>query len=201
MSTYILEETSKGIQTVAIEDHMYNNRKIFMTEPITSQTSTNLIKQLMYLEEADPEAGIELYISSPGGEVIAGLVICDFIKHMKAPVTTICIGIAASMGAMIFLHGRKRKMMPHSKIMLHDPSFGSVDIGGQKPMQLMEDVKGLMDVRKMLAEIISEQTGMSVKRVYTITKKDTYFSAKEAVKCGIATEIMYEENEEDPERG
>ena len=190
MNTNIIEETARGLEIVSIEDHMYNERKIFMCEPVTSQSSANLIKQLMYLDHKDTGEEIELYISSPGGEVTAGLVICDFINTMKSPVTTICIGMAASMGAVIFMHGKKRKMLPHSQILIHDPSFGSMDMGGQKPMQLMEQVNDLMKVRKTLGEIIAKQTGMKLQSVYAKTKKDSVLSAEEAVECGIATEIV-----------
>ncbi len=190
MSTHIIEETSRGLQAISIEDHMYNDRKIFMCEPVTSQSSADIIKQLMYLDQHDPGREIEIYISSPGGEVTAGLVICDFINQMKSPVTTICIGMAASMGAIIFMHGTKRKMLPHSQILIHDPSFGSMDMGGQKPMQLMEQVNDLMKVRKTLGKIIAKQTGMTLQSVYAKTKKDSVFSAEEAVESGIATEII-----------
>ena len=190
MNTFILKETSSGINPVSIEAKMCADRKLFMTEPVTTESSADLIKQLMYLEEEAPGMDIDLYISSPGGEVTAGLVVCDFISQMESPVNTICIGMAASMGAMIFMHGAKRKMMPHSKILIHDPSFGSLDVGGQKPMQLMEQVDGLMKVREELAQLIADRTGMDIDTVYEKTKKDTVLSAEEALECGIATEIV-----------
>ena len=194
MKPNIITESSYGLNAVRIEDYMYQNRIIFMTEPVTTQTSAELIKQLMYLEQTEPGKEIKIYISSPGGEVTAGLVICDFINHMKSPVTTICIGMASSMGAIIFMHGKKRLMMPHSEIMIHDPTFGSADMGGQKPKQLMEQVEGLMKIRKILAQIISEKTGMTINEVYDKTKKDTFFDAKEALENGIATGIIEDSN-------
>ncbi len=190
MRVRIIEETVRGIELMPIEDQMFRSRKIFMTEPVTMDSAGELLKQLMYLEESDPGKEIELYISSPGGEVTCGLTVCDYIRQMKSPVTTICIGLAASMGSILFLAGEKRRMYPHSKIMIHDPSYARADMSGQKPGEIKEHLNGLMATRRVLAGIIAERTGMTLKQVYARTKKDTYFTAEEALKLGIATEII-----------
>lgn len=187
----ILEETARGIQSYAIEDMMLKNREIFLTSAINDQSAVDTIKQLMYLDHksADP---VTIYINSPGGSVISGMAIYDYIRLMRSPVTTVCVGTAASMGAILFLSGSRRMMLPHSKVMIHDPYFGGTAMAGQKPLELKEKLNDLMETRKMLAEVIVEQTGMSKRQVLNFTKKDTFFDAKEALKVGIATEILGE---------
>ena len=187
----ILEETSRGIQSYAIEDMMLKNREIFLTSAINDQSAVDTIKQLMYLDHksADP---VTIYINSPGGSVISGMAIYDYIRLMRSPVTTVCVGTAASMGAILFLSGSRRMMLPHSKVMIHDPYFGGTAMADQKPLELKEKLNDLMETRKMLAEVIVEQTGMSKRQVLNFTKKDTFFDAKEALKVGIATEILGE---------
>ena len=187
----ILEETSRGIQSYAIEDMMLKNREIFLTSAINDQSAVDTIKQMMYLDRksADP---VTIYINSPGGSVISGMAIYDYIRLMRSPVTTVCVGTAASMGAILFLSGSRRMMLPHSKVMIHDPYFGGTAMAGQKPLELKEKLNDLMETRKMLAEVIVEQTGMSKRQVLNFTKKDTFFDAKEALKVGIATEILGE---------
>ena len=187
----ILEETSRGIQSYAIEDMMLKNREIFLTSAINDQSAVDTIKQLMYLDHksADP---VTIYINSPGGSVISGMAIYDYIRLMRSPVTTVCVGTAASMGAILFLSGSRRMMQPHSKVMVHVPYFGGTAMAGQKPLELKEKLNDLMETRKMLAEVIVEQTGMSKRQVLNFTKKDTFFDAKEALKVGIATEILGE---------
>ena len=187
----ILEETSRGIQSYAIEDMMLKNREIFLTSAINDQSAVDTIKQLMYLDHksADP---VTIYINSPGGSVISGMAIYDYIRLMRSPVTTVCVGTAASMGAILVLSGTRRMMLPHSKVMIHAPYFGGPARAGQKPLELKEKLNDLMETRKMLAEVIVEQTGMSKRQVLNFTKKDTFFDAKEALKVGIATEILGE---------
>lgn len=194
----ILEETSRGTQAIRIEDDLLRNRDIFLTTEINSKTSSDLLKQLIYLDKEDTDKPITLYISSPGGEVTAGLAVFDYIRMMKSKVNTVCIGTAASMGAILFLAGEERKMLPHTKIMIHDPSYGNASIGGMKPLEIKGRLDSLMKSRQILADIIAERTGMSIKRVYAKTRTDTFLDAKEAVKLGIATGIIEREvNNED----
>lgn len=186
----ILEETSRGIQAIGIEDSLLKTREIFITTEINSDSSADLLKQLIYLERADEEKPITLYISSPGGEVTSGLAVYDYIRMMKSKVITVCIGTAASMGAILFLAGDERKMLPHTKIMIHDPSYGNASMGGMKPLEIRDRLDGLMQSRKILAEIIAERSGMNLKKVYEKTRRDSFLNAKEAIKIGIATEIL-----------
>lgn len=186
----ILEETSRGTQTIGIEDDLLRKREIFLTSDVNSESASDLLKQLIYLERVGEGAPITLYISSPGGEVTSGLAVYDYIRMMKSKVTTVCIGMAASMGAVLFLAGEERKMLPHTKIMIHDPSYGNTSMHGMKPLEIRNKLDSLMKSRKTLAEIIAERSGMTLKQVYAKTKKDYFLDAEEAVKSGIATEIL-----------
>ena len=190
MTPNILEETSRGLQSFTIGDAMLKKREIFLTGEINSDSAVETIKQLMYLDHQSAEP-VTIYISSPGGSVVSGMAIYDYIRLMNSPVSTVCIGTAASMGAILFLAGSSRKMLPHSKIMIHDPYYsGSMGMAAQKPLELKEKLNDLMETRKMLADVIAEQTGMSKQQVLNFTKKDTFFDAERALKVGIATEIL-----------
>ncbi|MGN0554151.1 MAG: ATP-dependent Clp protease proteolytic subunit, partial [Oscillospiraceae bacterium] len=149
-----------------------------------------LIKQLMYLERQDSESEVTIYINSPGGEVISGLAVYDYIGMMRAPVRTVCIGTAASMGAILFLAGAKRQMLPHTRLMIHDPSYSHNDIGGRKPHEIQHELDKLNETREALARIISEKTGRSIDEIYKVTADDTFYSAQEAIYFGLATEIL-----------
>ena len=186
----ILEETSRGIQSFSIGDLMLRNREIFLAGNIDDFFAVETIKQLMYLDHKSNEP-VTLYINSLGGSVMSGMAVYDYIRLMKSPITTVCAGTAASMGAILFLSGSRRLMLPHSKVMIHDPYFsGSSAIVGQKPLELKEKLDDLMETRKILAEVIVEQTGMSKQQVLNFTKKDTFFNARQALKVGIATDIL-----------
>lgn len=190
MQPNILKETVRGIQPVTIEDEMLCHRKVFLTETVNRKTAEELLKQLMYLEREEPGEPVTLYVNSPGGEVISGLSVYDYIGVMKSPVNTVCIGSAASMGAILFLAGEERSMLKNSEIMIHDPSFAAGDIGGKKPLEIQEKLDKLMAVRDKLAEIIAERTGMTKEQVCRRTESDTYLNAQEALECGIATKII-----------
>lgn len=186
----ILKETVRGIDCIRLEDEFLKDREVFLTEEVNAQTSNELIKQLMYLERQDSESEVTIYINSPGGEVISGLAVYDFIGMMKAPVRTVCIGTAASMGAILFLAGAKRQMLTHTRLMIHDPSYSHNDIGGRKPHEIQHELDKLNETREALARIISEKTGRSIDEIYKVTADDTFYSAQEAIDFGLATEIL-----------
>lgn len=186
----VIKETVRGIECIRMDDEFLSNREIFLTAQIDPETSGELIKQLMYLERQDNSKEVTIYISSPGGEVISGLAVFDIITMMKAPVRTVCIGTAASMGAILFLAGQKREMLPHTQLMIHDPSYCHNDIGGRKPHEIQHELDKLNEVRKSLAGIISDKTGKSLREIYKLTANDTFFSAQEAVEYGLATKIL-----------
>lgn len=195
----ILRETVRGLESVSIEDEMLRNRKIFLVDEVDTKSSNELIKKLMYLEQEDRDREITLYINSPGGEVISGLAVYDYIRIMEAPVNTVCIGTAASMGAVLFLAGKERKMLKHTRLMIHDPSYGCGELKGRKSHEIQHELNELNKVRKILAGIISERTGKSIKEIYKVTAKDTYYSAEEAVRFGLATKIITNAKELDKE--
>lgn len=186
----VIIETVRGFEIIPIEADLLNNREIFFAESINADSSNELIKKLMYLEHEDNTREITLYINSPGGEVISGLAVYDYIGLMKSPVRTVCIGMAASMGAILFLAGNRREMLPHTRLMIHDPSYGHNDIGGRKPHEIQREVDKLMETRESLASIIAEKTNKPKELIYAITMEDTYYSAEEAVNFGLATGIV-----------
>lgn len=186
----ILKETVRGTDCIKIEDKLLSRREIFLTEEVNAETSNELIKQLMYLERQDSGKEINLYINSPGGEVISGLAVYDLISLMKSPVRTVCTGTAASMAAILFLAGEKREMLPHTRLMIHDPSFSGSSIGGKKSHELRHELEKLDEVREALAKIIAEKTGRPLEEIYDVTSDDTFYSAEEAITFGLATGIM-----------
>ncbi len=186
----ILKETVRGTDCIKIEDELLSRREIFLTDEVNAETSNELIKQLMYLERQDSGKEITLYINSPGGEVISGLAVYDLISLMKSPVRTVCTGTAASMGAILFLAGEKREMLPHTRLMIHDPSFGGGSIDGKKSHELRHELEKLDEVRAALAKIIAEKTGRPLEEIYDVTSDDTFYSVEEAITFGLATGIM-----------
>ena len=190
----IIKETVRGIDIVDLEDELLQSREIFLTGGVDANTTNELIKQLMYLEREDDEAEITLYINSPGGEVTSGLGVYDYMTLMKAPIRTVSIGTAASMGALLFLAGDKRQMLPHTRIMIHDPSYSNADMSGKKPHEIQHELDKLNETRQIIAQIISEKTGKTLEEVYEVTANDTYYNAEEALKFGLATEIIDSES-------
>ncbi len=185
----IIRESSHGFQTLSVDHILLTSRRVFFTDEVDSESCNTLLKSLIALNEEDPDAEIKLFINSPGGEVYSGMAVIDYIRLMSAPLTTICVGTAASMGALLFLSGNKRVMTEHSQIMIHDPALSGGSLGGKKPHELEKIAKDLKKVRDITAELISEVTGKSMKEVLKVTKDDTYFNAEEAVDFGLATEI------------
>ena len=185
----ILKETVRGTELIPLEDMLLEESEVFLVGEITPDTSNNLIQKLMYLDSKDL-GEITLYINSPGGEVISGLAVYDYIKIMKSPVRTVTIGDAASMGAIIFLAGEKREMLPHTRILIHDPSYGHLDVSGKKPHEIQRGVDSLNKVRETLADIIADKTGKDIDEIYKITAEDNYFTAEEAIDFGLATSIL-----------
>ena len=190
----IIKETVRGIDIVDLEDELLQSREIFLTGGVDANTTNELIKQLMYLEREDDEAEITLYINSPGGAVTSGLAVYDYMTLMKAPIRTVSIGTAASMGALLFLAGDKRQMLPHTRIMIHDPSYSNADMSGKKPHEIQHELDKLNETRQIIAQIISEKTGKTLEEVYEVTANDTYYNAEEALKFGLATEIIDSES-------
>lgn len=192
MNNYLTKESAEGFREVSVESMLLTKRKIFLTEEVNESTCKTLIQQLLYFNSEDPGAEIVLYINSPGGTVYDGLAVYDLMRMMSAPLRTVCIGTAASMGAIFFLAGDKRQMLPHSRVMIHDPALSGGSMAGQKPHQLQQFVDTLNECREINCNIIAERTGHSIVEIYEKTKNDTFFKADEALEFGLATEIVKE---------
>lgn len=186
----LVKESVRGMELLTPEDLLFTNREIFLTTEVDNDTANNLMKQLMILEKLDNTKEIILYINSPGGEVVSGLAVYDYIQLMKAPVRTVCIGTAASMGAILFLAGQNREMLAHTRLMIHDPAYGGGDMAGKKPHELQMYVDKLKQSQEIIAGIIAEKTGKTMEEIYEKTREDSYFNAKEAIEYGLATGIV-----------
>ena len=182
----VISTTANGTAVYPILDALLSNRKLLLTEQVDAESMNTLLQELMYLEQTEPGKEITLFINSPGGECLSGLAVADYIKMMKSPVRTVCTGTAASMGAILFLCGKKREMLAHTKVMIHDPSTQSA-FNGMKPHEIEEQLSKLREMQDVLCDIISDVTGKPSKNIRRITKKDSFFGLKEAVKFGIAT--------------
>ncbi|MBQ9277804.1 MAG: ATP-dependent Clp protease proteolytic subunit [Lachnospiraceae bacterium] len=187
----IIQENSNRNEYFTVEDYMFNNRELVLDDDVNPHTMTSLINQVRYLDKISPGEEITLYINSPGGEVTSGLVLYDVLRLVKSPIRTVCIGTAASMGAILFLAGDKRCMTIHSQIMIHDPA---VRMGNapSKALSVQETLDSLMKTREELARIIADRTHKPIRSIYAKTKGDAYFNAKEALEFGLATEIVDE---------
>lgn len=185
---HILRESSEGISRIPIQDILLERRQVECIGNITEDTVAVISQQLRYLSIENPDKQITLYINSTGGEVNSGLALYDVMKAIKCPIRTVCIGIAASMAAVLFLSGDTREILPHSKVMIHDPLIAG-GIGGSA-LSVDAVAKNLMEVRQTIANIISKHTGKSLEEVLAQTASDTYFNAEEAVAWGLADCII-----------
>ena len=184
----VIRETSRGIEAVNTVSELFSNRRIvFVTGRIDDEAAEDIITSLLYLESQSEEKKVKVIINSPGGEVRSGLAIYDAIRLMSAPVITVCTGTAASMGAVIFAAGDKRIMLPHSEIMIHDPSYGSLNVDHMKPHEIQERVDSLKKTGDELIKILMERTGRTEEEIREKTREDSYFAPKEAIEFGLAT--------------
>ena len=186
----ILKESQGGFSAVNISDELYANRDVFIHAEIDAQVVSAILLQLMYLEKQDKCLPINIYINSPGGSVVDGMVLYDFIRMMKSPINTICTGRACSMGAIIYLAGDNRYVFPHSEIMIHDASFGRAEFSGLKPDEIQEKTDELLETTKMLRKVVAERTGQSLKSVTERMKKDSFFKAEESIQYGLSTAVV-----------
>ncbi|MBQ9277983.1 MAG: ATP-dependent Clp protease proteolytic subunit [Lachnospiraceae bacterium] len=184
----LIKETEKGYSTQSADDILFTNRRLFIDREISSEYVDEIITALMVLSISGDEE-ITLFINTPGGEVLSGLALYDYILGMNVPVRTVCVGGAYSMGAIIFLAGDKREMLPHTRIMIHDPAYSSNNIGGKKPHEILKQVDKLMESRESLAKIIAERTDRDIEEIYKLTMEDSYFNVDEAIEFGIATGV------------
>ena len=187
---YLIKESAHGYTPITLETELLNNqRKIFLTEEINTQSAISVIKQLMVLDSSDDPSPIKLYISSPGGSVADGLAIVDALKFCKK-VDTYCVGLSSSMAAVIFSCGRKRYMYPSSKLMIHDPLINET---GGNALQLKSISDRLLEHRETIGKLLARSTGKSLEEIYELTAKDTYINAADCVKNHFADEIINSE--------
>ena len=184
----VIENTGRGERAYDIYSRLLKERIIFLGTAIDDQVANNIMAQLIFLEYEDPEKDITLYINSPGGYVSAGLGIYDTIQHIKPDVSTICLGSAVSMGAILLAAGTagKRYGLPNSRVMLHQPSGGA---GGQSS-DIQIHAKEIVRTREQLNGIIAKHTGNTKKEVGKKTDRDFFLSADEALKFGVIDEIF-----------
>jgi ATP-dependent Clp protease protease subunit len=186
---HILIETSEGTTAHSLQDELFQDRQIELVGEVTSESAYAIMLQLRYLQKAGPAAPITLYINSPGGEVSSGLALYDVMQAVKCPVRTVCLGTAASMAAILFAGGDKRGILPHGKVMIHDPLTTGV---GGSALTIDSLSRNLMQTRQITAGILARHTGRSLDGIYACTAKDTYFNAQEAIDFGLADFIMEE---------
>lgn len=187
----IIEETSLGIQRFDIRDAMLASRELELSGPVDSESVAVIIRGILYLQKVDPTAPITLFINSPGGEVSSGLALYDVMQATSCPIRTVCLGLAASMAALLFIAGDTRDMLPHSRVMIHDPLIGGAGVGGSA-LSVKARADDLMRIRDITAQVIAEHTGMPLERVFELTARDTYFEAEEAVAAHLADRVIRE---------
>ena len=185
---YVIEQTPRGERSYDIYSRLLNARIIFLGEEINSVSANLVVAQLLHLESQDAEKDISLYINSPGGEVYSGLAILDTMNFIKPQVSTICVGMAASMAAVLLSAGAKGKRfcLPHSKVMIHQPSGGAQ--GQQTEIEIVaEEIK---KTRRELNQILSDASGQPIEKVQADTERDNYLTAAEALDYGLIDRIV-----------
>ena len=185
---YVIEQTSRGERSYDIYSRLLKERIIFLGEEVNDTSASIIVAQLLFLEAEDPSKDIHLYINSPGGSVSAGFAIYDTMKYIKCDVSTICIGMAASMGAFLLAGGTKGKRfaLPNSEIMIHQPSGG---VRGQAT-EIKIVAENILKTKKKLNEILAANTGRSIEEIERDTERDNYMSAEEAKAYGLIDEIL-----------
>lgn len=185
---YVIEQTSRGERSYDIYSRLLKDRIIFLGEEVTDVSASVIVAQLLFLEAEDPDKDIHLYINSPGGSVSAGLAIYDTMQYIKCDIETICIGMAASMGAFLLSGGTKGKRfaLPNSEIMIHQPSGGAR--GQATEIQIVAE--NILKTKKKLNEILAANTGRSYEEIARDTERDNYMTAQEAKEYGLIDEIL-----------
>lgn len=185
---YVIEQTSRGERSYDIYSRLLNDRIIFLGEEVTDLTASLVVAQLLFLEAEDPGKDIQLYINSPGGSVSAGMAIYDTMQYIKCDVSTICLGMAASMGAFLLAGGAKGKRyaLPNSTIMIHQPSGGAQ---GQAT-EISIAAEHILKTRRKLNELLAQNTGQPIETVERDTERDNYMTAEEAKAYGLIDGVV-----------
>lgn len=188
---YVIEQTSKGERSYDIFSRLLKDRIIFLAEDVNATTASLVVAQLLFLESEDPDKEIHLYINSPGGSITDGMAIVDTMNYIKCPVSTICVGMAASMGAVLLASGTKGKRYatPNAEILIHQPLIGGGGLSGQTT-EIKIHADHMVKTREKLNKLLSERTGQSLETIERDTERDNYMTAEEALKYGIIDGIM-----------
>ncbi|MCC8048164.1 MAG: ATP-dependent Clp endopeptidase proteolytic subunit ClpP [Oscillospiraceae bacterium] len=186
---YVVEQTSRGERSYDIFSRLLNDRIIMLSEEVNDTTASLVVAQMLYLESQDPDKDIQFYINSPGGSVTSGMAIYDTMQYIKCDVSTICVGMAASMGAFLLSSGAKGKRiaLPNSEIMIHQPSAGTQ---GQITDMAIH-LKRLEIIKKRMNSILAENTGKSVEQVTADCERDNFMTAEEAKEYGLIDKVIY----------
>ena len=186
---YVVEQTSRGERSYDIFSRLLNDRIIMLSEEVNDTTASLVVAQLLYLESQDPDKDIQFYINSPGGSVTAGMAIYDTMQYVKCDVSTICVGLAASMGAFLLSAGAKGKRLalPNSEIMIHQPSAGTQ---GQITDMAIH-LKRLEIIKKRMNQILADNTGRSLEEITAACERDNFMSAEEAKEYGLIDKVIY----------
>ena len=186
---YVVEQTSRGERSYDIFSRLLNDRIIFLGEEVNATTASLIVAQLLYLEAQDPDKDIQFYINSPGGSVTDGMAIYDTMQYIKCDVSTICVGMAASMGAFLLSAGTKGKRiaLPNAEIMIHQPSAGTQ---GQITDMAIH-LKRLETIKKRMNQIMADNCGKSVEQVTADCERDNFMTAEEAVAYGLIDKVIY----------
>lgn len=187
---YVIEQTSKGERSYDIFSRLLKDRIIFLSEDVNSASTSLVVAQLLFLESEDPDKEISLYINSPGGSITDGMAIVDTINYIKCPVSTICVGMAASMGAVLLASGAKGKRFatPNAEILIHQPLISGGLSGQTTEIKIHAD--HMVRTREKLNKLLSERTGQSLERIEMDTERDNYMTAGEALEYGLIDGIL-----------
>ena len=186
---YVIEQTSRGERSYDIFSRLLNDRIVMLSEEVNDTTASLIVAQLLFLEAQDPDKDIQFYINSPGGSITSGMAIFDTMQYIKCDVSTICIGLGASMGAFLLAAGTngKRFALPNAEIMIHQPSAGTQ---GQITDMAIH-LKRLETIKKRMNQILAERTGKPIEVVTADTERDNFMTAEEAVEYGLIDKILY----------
>ena len=186
---YVVEQTSRGERSYDIFSRLLNDRIVMLSEEVNDTTASLIVAQLLYLEAQDPDKDIQFYINSPGGSVTSGLAIYDTMQYIKPDVSTICVGMAASMGAFLLSSGAKGKRiaLPNAEIMIHQPSGGSR--GQCTDIQIQAEQ--ILKIKNRLNQILADNTGKSVEEIERDCERDHFMTAEEAQAYGLIDKVIY----------
>ena len=187
---YVVEQTSRGERSYDIFSRLLNDRIIMLSDQVNDATASLVVAQLLYLESQDPEKDISLYIHSPGGSITSGMAIHDTMQYIKCDVSTICIGMAASMGAFLLAAGTKGKRfaLPNSEIMIHQPLISGGLSGQCTDIKIHSD--HLVRIRQKMNEMLAANTGKSLEQIQLDTERDNYMTAQEAMEYGLVDKVI-----------